>query len=160
ATEADALESTPVPIDLTSAGTGTGQSFTTLLPTIDAEAIGGAGSGAGGEGLTGAFAGAGAGATNTVNNDIEAFIASQSSATPPSLSNVTAETGSVSLTAIDDSVIHAETGGVAIAISGATSGLAGALSVGASDSVNQIGNVGQFVKAYIDNSLVAAAGNV
>src|SRR5262249_47225888 len=68
--------------------------------------------------------------------------------------------GSVSLTAIDDSGIHADTGGVAIAISGSTSGAAGALSVGASTSVNRIGNVGQYVKAYIDHSTVSAQGNV
>ena len=159
ATKGEALESTPVPITLTSTGTGTGQSFTTLVPTIDAEAIGGAGSGAGGQGLTLTFAGAGAGASNTVNNDIEAYITGCSPTTTQPTWGVTAG-GAVSLTAIDDSVIHAETGGVAIAISGVTSGLAGALSVGASDSVNQIGNVGQFVKAYIDSSTVSAPGNV
>ncbi len=61
-TKAEALQATPTPIKLTSTGTGGGQNFTTLSPTIDALAIGGAASGAGGEGLTGTFAGAGAGA--------------------------------------------------------------------------------------------------
>ncbi len=41
-TKAEALQATPAPIMLTSTGTGNGQNFTTLLPSIDAEAIGGA----------------------------------------------------------------------------------------------------------------------
>ncbi len=62
------------------------------------------------------------------------------------------------MTALDESAIRADTGGVAIAISGTTSGGAGSLSVGASKSVNQIGNVSQLVEAYIDSSTVSAPG--
>ena len=76
----------------------------------------------------------GQGASNTVNNDIEAYITGcTSTATPPTL-GVRRAAGSVSLTAIDDSVIRAETGGVAIAISARPA--ARALSVGRSNSVN------------------------
>ena len=121
-TKAEALQTTPAPIKLTSTGTGNGQDFTTLLPTIDALAIGGAGPAPAAKDSRALSLAPGPALSNTVDNDIEAYITGCSStATPPTL-GVTAAHGGVSLTALDGSAIHAETGGVAIAISGATSG--------------------------------------
>ncbi len=155
--KADAIASTQVPITFTSAGTSGSQSLVTLSPTVAAFAIGGALSGSGGEGLSLGFAGAGAGAINTVNNDIEAYIQGCSGGSI----GVTAGSGGVTLQAVDDSVIHADTGGFAVAIAIETQGGAGSLSVGASKSDNEIGQgSGQFVKAFIDSSTVTTPGTV
>jgi hypothetical protein len=73
---------------------------------------------------------------------------------------VTAQGGSVTLTAGDNSDIRSDAGGFAAAIGGGLPGSA-AVSIGASVGDNEIGqNSGQFVKAYIDSSTVTASGNV
>src|SRR5262249_18749899 len=151
ATKAESLQANPTLIRLNADGASTGTSFTTPMPTISAKAMGGAGSAAGGSmGLTGALAGAGAGALNVVDNQINADITGCLS-TGPSTLGVFAQTGSVVLTATDDSVILADTGGFAVALAGTGNFGAGSLSVAASKSTNDIGQSGKpgVVSAYI-----------
>ncbi|NEU80298.1 DUF4347 domain-containing protein [Nostoc sp. UIC 10630] len=124
----------------------------TSTAEIDAFALGGAGAGAGsaGAGLTGALAGAGAGTINTINLEIEASI--------KNTSTVDADTGIVTLTALDTSQIKADAGGVAVAIAAsAGAGAAGSGAIGAALANNTVSNT---VVAFVDNSLVTAAGDV
>ena len=156
-TEADAIASTPVPINLTSNGASSSQSLLTFSPTIDAVAKGGAAQGVGGQGLTGSLAGAGSGAVNNVNNDIEAYIMGCSGGNL----GVTAGSGGVTLRALDQSYVHADSGGYLIAVAVGLGAGAGELSVGASKSDNEIGQKsGQLVKAYIESSAVSTSGTV
>ncbi|MBD2449019.1 DUF4347 domain-containing protein [Nostoc sp. FACHB-152] len=124
----------------------------TSTAEIDAFALGGAGAGAGGAGagLTGALAGAGAGTINTINLEIAASV--------KNTSTVDADTGIVTLTALDTSQIKADAGGVAVAIAAsAGAGAAGSGAIGAGIAINNISNT---VVAVIDDSLVTAAGDV
>ena len=129
------------------AGTGVTISATSTAE-IDASAVGGAGSGAGL--ISGALAGAGAGATNEIGLTVEASV--------KNASDVKSTGGDVSLTALDNSTIEADAGGVAVSIALLGKGLQAAVSVGAAIATNTIGND---VHAFIDNSTVgAAAGQV
>ncbi|WP_392533892.1 DUF4347 domain-containing protein [Nostoc sp. C117] len=115
---------------------------------IDAFTLGAAlsgGTGAGG-GVTGS--GAGSSSNNTISNTIEASI--------NNTNNVTADSGSVTLSAIDTSTINADAGGVAVALAGGSSG-GTAVSVGAAIAINTIDNT---IKATIDKSTVNASTGV
>ena len=120
--------------------------------TIFALAVGGAAAAAGasgvGGGTTGAFAGAGVGTENTIKQMIEAAITGNSV--------VTATAGMAILHATDESEIHADAGGVAIAIAvGKNGGNAVSGSVGLAIALNTITSD---VLAYVDHSTVTAEG--
>ena len=127
---------------------GSGRDFRIdALAVAAAAAVGGSGSG--GAGLAGS--GAGAEVTNSINNVIEAFIRGSSSVTADSFV----------LEARDDSSIRGDTGGFAIASAGSTGGGAGGLSVGASQSINDIGQGnGHRILAYIEDSTAQSAGDI
>ena len=114
--------------------------------TILAVAVGGAGAVAGstggGGGVTGAFAGAGVGTENVITQTITASVIGDSV--------VTATTGKATLHATDSSEIHADAGGVAVAIAvSANNGTAASGSVGLAIALNTIKSD---VLAYVDDS--------
>ncbi|MBD2412394.1 hypothetical protein FACHB389_10860 [Nostoc calcicola FACHB-389] len=115
---------------------------------IDAFTLGAALSGATGNGGGVTGSGAGSSSNNTISNTIEASINNSN--------NVTADSGSVTLSAIDTSTINADAGGVAVALAGGSSG-GTAVSVGAAIATNTIDNT---TKATIDKSTVNASTGV
>jgi hypothetical protein len=124
--------------------------------TISALTIGGAVAvGAGGGNGVG-VAVAGAGSSNTVKNDVEAYIKNSNDSVSANIQGVTAQAGAVSLTATDTSTVTANGGGVGVAVGGGGGNGVG-VTVGISVAINDIENK---VWAYIDNSTVTAAGGV
>ena len=117
--------------------------------TIDVKTFGLAGSLAAGSGSGFSFAGAGAFSGNDIDNTIEAAVRGTST--------VTATTGDLKVETLDDSLITADTGAVAVAIS-ASSGNSAAIAVGVTIAENTIDNT---VLATVDASqLTATLGNV
>ena len=120
--------------------------------TITALTIGGSvavGASTGGGNATGvALAGAGSG--NTVRDDTEAYVSAGS--------QVTADTGAVTITSTDTSTVVANGGGVGIAVGGSASGNGVGVTVGISAAMNDVENQ---VLAYVDGSTVnAPAGGI
>ncbi|MEO0518743.1 MAG: DUF4347 domain-containing protein, partial [Cyanobacteria bacterium P01_A01_bin.116] len=124
----------------------------TSTATVDALSIGGAAAVSTGE-LTLSLSGAGAGTTNTIDNAITAQVSQGAVIT-------TTNNATVAVTATDDSMIKADSGGVAIAATlGSTTGIAA--SVGASVAVNQIGKGrGHSVQALVDGATINSEGDV
>ena len=137
-------------IDNSSVTAATGLSLTAdAKQTIEVLTVGGAVAVAG-EGV--GIAAAGAGSGNTVDNDVLAYITNSGGS-----KEIKANSGSIALTAKDESTIRAASGGIAVAVAAGGGGGVGA-SVGVSASENDITNT---IKAYIDASKVTAtSGNV
>ncbi len=127
---------------------------------VDALAFGvaGAGSLSTANGAGGAFAGAGSGARNYIDNTVQAFIKDSTG----NDRGVTATAGGVTLAASDDSSVRADSGGYALALGASGGNGAGAgLAFGVSVAMNDIGqNGGHSILAYVDNSVVQAAGPI
>ncbi len=116
--------------------------------TITAYAVGGSlsGSANSGPGITGNFAGVGVGTSNNIQQTVDSHISTNSI--------VTATGGSAVLTARDSSEIHADAGGVAIAIAAATGGGNGVSgSIGVAIAENTLQNT---ITAYVDHAKVTA----
>ncbi|MFO0928938.1 MAG: hypothetical protein U0736_18270 [Gemmataceae bacterium] len=121
-------------------------------PKIRALTIGAAGGVtiSGGQGFSAAFAGAGSGSGNQVANTVQALIVG---------STVDSTGGQLRVTATDASVIYADAGAFAVALSLAQQGAASVnLAVGASAAANQVTNVAR--AAVLAFSTVSAAGDV
>ncbi len=117
------------------------------LASINALSYGGSGSFGAGSDVGVALAGAGAGVSNTVNDNIYAYILNCQN----SLSyGVAATTGSVALSANDDPSIFSTAHGGSVAI-GAGAAFAVGVAITAVQSFNTIMDT---VESYIDNSLV------
>jgi len=121
----------------------------TSTAVIDALTIAGGGSFAGGKGGGVAISGAGSGSGNTIDNTVEATICSGSTVETPG-------GGAVKLTAVDNSTITADAGGVGVAIAGGQGGGV-SVSVGVSVADNDIGND---VQAVVDAATIVSGGEV
>ncbi|HEV8062517.1 MAG TPA: hypothetical protein VGP68_21740, partial [Gemmataceae bacterium] len=110
--------------------------------------IAGSFAGSGGEGGGVAFAGAGAGSGNTIHDSVEALISGAS--------NVQTTGGAVTLSAMDNSTIIADGGGVSLAGAFGQGGGA-AVTVGAAVAINTIGNT---ITAAIEDSTVNSFAGV
>ncbi|MEZ6090103.1 MAG: hypothetical protein R3C05_19165 [Pirellulaceae bacterium] len=123
--------------------------------SIDTLAIAGAVSGTSGtQNTTGALAGAGAGVQNIINRTVETLIKDSGGSR-----RVEALGGSVTLSALDQSSIRADSGGFGLAAAKGQ-GSTGGASVGVSASLNEIGGTEDRVTATIQNSIVKATGNI
>ncbi len=125
----------------------------TEAATIVALTIGGAvavGASTGGGSGTGVAA-AGAGSGNTVKNKVQAYISN----TAGTVSTVTANMGFVKVTALDTTVVTANSGGVGVGIGAASSGNGVGVTIGISAATNDVENK---VWAYIDHATVSATG--
>ncbi len=111
--------------------------------------IGGSFAGTKSEGSSIAVAGAGSGSNNKVNNTITAYIANNSDVTVKN-------SNALSISATDNSTVNTFSGGASFALAGGQSS-SGAISVGASASVNEVNNS---IKAYVDNSRIFSTGTV
>jgi hypothetical protein len=112
------------------------------VATIEALSFGASGAGAIGGSAGVALAGAGVGADNTIGNTIEASIQN---------SQVTSETGKVSLDAKDQSTIDAKSYVVGISAAGGNSG-AGAVTVGVAKATNTLDSQVQAFVGQRDNT--------
>ncbi len=132
----------------TASSAGTVQLSATSNATVDSLTLAGAPVVAGGQGGGVAFSGAGAGSGNTINNTIEASIASSTITLTGS--------GAIHLAAEDTSKVTADSGGVGLAVAGGQGG-GFALEVGAAISINEIENS---ITAEINRSTVNGAAAV
>ena len=144
-------ETTTVAADLDNAQVGHGVPISITAEnssTIDAVTVAGAAVFNNTTSVGLAFSGAGAGSGNNIQNTIQAFVEDSAGMEPQS----------VSLAAIDDSQITAKA--IAIALSVAlvdSSGVATAISMGGTATVNQIEND---VEAFVADSTISALGAV
>ncbi|MBD1822859.1 DUF4347 domain-containing protein [Cyanobacteria bacterium FACHB-DQ100] len=90
---------------------------------------------------------AGAVTINEITNTTKAYIAN----------STTTIAGAITVSATDSSTLHADAGGVALAIAFKPESNAASLSAGVGVSVNDVTNT---VSAYVDKSTLTAAGNV
>ncbi|MFO1065873.1 MAG: hypothetical protein U0892_18575 [Pirellulales bacterium] len=139
----------------------------TVAPPADAKSIdalalaGGASVGVSpASGQAGAFAGAAAITINQIDRNVFATIEHSHVTTTSTGPNT--NSGNVIVAAYDQSTINADAGGVAIAAAASASGNSGAASIGASVSLNRIGNGSTTgaVVAQVDDSTIIAAGSV
>ena len=108
---------------------------TTDEPTIDSLVLAGAGGGSIGNGASFVPSAAGAYALNEVSNTIEAVVINTTEGTY----TITADTGDISVSAIDKSSINADVVGAAVSFSGGT-GSSGSMTIGVSIGINEIDN--------------------
>ncbi|BAS59688.1 hemagglutinin/hemolysin-like protein [Leptolyngbya boryana NIES-2135] len=90
---------------------------------------------------------AGAVTINEIDNSTKAYIAN----------STTTISGAITVSATDDSTLHADAGGAALAIAIKPSSNAASVSAGAGLSYNDVTNM---VSAYVDKSTLTASGNV
>ena len=122
----------------------------TSTSTIDLLSIGAAASGSiGSSGFNGSLSGAGTRVENRIASTIEAFVNNNSTVT-------STNGGAIDIKATDDSTIVADAGGFAVAVS-IGSGFSGGVTAGVANAKNEIKNT---VRAYIDNAVVTAAGDL
>ena len=130
---------------------------------VDALAFGVAFSGAGstGNGASIALDGAGSSATNTIDNNISAYINNCGGINEISASGngLSSSASALVVSAGNDLSVRADSGGYALAIASSTGGISGAVGIGAAESKNEVGqNGGDSVLAYISNSSVVVTG--